>query len=151
MQSVFSLTLLVLSALYTWMGYSTLDIMSGGMPGPGYFPLLTGLGLVVLTFWTLLKDVRRQRRAASVTASDAHPQYPRDVALLLVLFAAYIFMLPYLGMLLSTGVFMFLVLQGINRAAWTRNAVYAVLAPGGVYLLFEVFLKTGLPTGTLWA
>ncbi len=151
MQSVFSLTLLVLSALYTWMGYSTLDIMSGGMPGPGYFPLLTGLGLVVLTFWTLLKDVRRRRRLASVEQAQEHQTRPRDVALLVVLFGAYIFMLPYLGMLLSTGVFMFLVLQGINGSAWGKNLVYAVLAPGGVYLLFEVFLKTGLPTGILWA
>lgn len=151
MQGVFSLTLLVLSALYTWMGYSTLEIMSAGMPGPGYFPLLTGLGLVALTFWTLLKDVRRQRGSTKGPAPDTHLRHRRDVALLVVLFAAYIFMLPYLGMLLSTGVFMFLVLQGINGSARGKNLVYAVLAPAGVYLLFEVFLKTGLPTGTFWA
>ncbi len=152
MQSVFSLTLLIASVLYTWVGYTTLEVMAAGIPGPGYFPLLIGIALTILTLWTFIKDVRQQRRlAASDGGTQRDPVYPQDVVWLIALFSAYIFLMPTLGMLMSTGIFMFLVLQVINRGAWLKNGVYAVLMPAGTYLLFEVFLKTGLPTGSVWA
>ncbi|MBS3669978.1 tripartite tricarboxylate transporter TctB family protein [Vreelandella boliviensis] len=166
----FSLCLFVFSVVYFIYGLNTLNFLtSSGRPGPGYFPALVALGLILSTGINLVKDVLEIRQLkvsffnpfALSSASD-EPQelspvvggggenqrhYPKDVVTVLLLVAALILVLTQLGGLLSMVLFMLVLLMVMNPGHWIKNSIYSVALPLFLYLLFDVWLNASLPIG----
>ncbi|SDL17999.1 Tripartite tricarboxylate transporter TctB family protein [Franzmannia pantelleriensis] len=169
----FSLGLFVFSFAYFFYGMNTLNFLTpSGRPGPGYFPGLVGVGLILVTGINLVKDILVMRESGATifslsalsgttsvsqevmdtdkgdTKADVQQNHhPKDVMIVVSLVAALILMLTHLGGLLSMVVFMLLLLSVMNPRMWTKNISYSLLLPLFLYLLFDVWLNASLPIG----
>jgi putative tricarboxylic transport membrane protein len=137
----FLLALLLAASAYTWLAFSGLDYLSSaGRLGPGFFPRIIGVALVVLCLESLFRD--RGLR-------DSLSPHWRTVLVVAALSAAYIAVLEPLGGLIAMILFMAGALAFLNRGRPLQNAILALVLPAGLYLLFKVWLGAALPRGLL--
>ncbi|HEY5622679.1 MAG TPA: tripartite tricarboxylate transporter TctB family protein [Gammaproteobacteria bacterium] len=111
-------------------------------PGPAFFPWIITTGLVSLSIALVLQSIRAgaQEEIASAKINSSR-------ALALVIFVAYIAMLPYAGFLMSSVPFFagMMWLYGERRALVL--IVGAVIVPVGLYYLFRAGFSILLPVG----
>jgi hypothetical protein len=109
-------------------------------PGPGFFPRLIGIGLIVCgaveTFWMLFQ---RREKAAEGTG----PEW-RGWGLLLLL-AAYVVSWGRVHYTISTGVFLFAVSWFLGSKKWGGNLVVSAALAAVFFTLFSIWLKIPLP------
>jgi putative tricarboxylic transport membrane protein len=122
--------------------------------GPGFYPRIVLSFMALASLSLVLQDWLTQRRMrARVVASPPRPHRNyRLVAVLFVLVAAYIFLLPFLGFRIGTALFVAAVQAALE---WPRSVrewlVLAAIALGTVvatYLVFERYLLVLLPRGS---
>ena len=77
------------------------------------------------------------------------PQKDSLKRLVIVLFVLFMYSLSlvYLGFLITTFLFMILLLKFLEPQRWTTTLMIAFLTSISAYLLFEIFLKVQLPKG----
>jgi len=109
-------------------------------PGPGFFPFWAGVVLGLLSLILLLNSLRNQ---VSLSLSGL-----KSWKLLLVAGAllAYLLLLETLGFVTITFLFLFLLLR-LEYKGWVFSAVSALLGALASYAIFQLWLKTQLPTG----
>ena len=109
-------------------------------PGPGFFPFWAGVVLGLLSLILLLNSLRNQER---LSLSGL-----KSWKLLLVAGAllAYLLLLETLGFVTITFLFLFLLLR-LEYKGWVFSAVSALLGALASYAIFQLWLKTQLPTG----
>jgi len=140
----FLLAVLFLAACYTYIAFADLNYLSSaGRLGPGFFPRIIGVSLVVLCALSLRAD--RTRRMEEEGASPVW----RSAAVLALLSGILVALLDVLGGLLSMIVFMAVALGILNRGRLLQNALVAVLMPLGIYVVFEIWLHAAMPRGLL--
>ncbi|WP_411994452.1 tripartite tricarboxylate transporter TctB family protein [Agarivorans sp. DSG3-1] len=156
MRHWFSIGSLVFSLAFTIYGFSTLDLYDvNGRPGPGYFPLIIGIGLIICTGINTVKDLaavkakQQQAGAEGQQEMAQQPTYAKDTLVIASLVGLLIAVLNSAGAIIAMIVFMLLFLWYFNPGKTKQNISYAVLFPGAVYLLFDVWLQAGLPDGLL--
>ena len=112
-------------------------------PGPGFFPFWAGVVLGLLSLILLLNSLRNQ---VSLSLSGL-----KSWKLLLVAGAllAYLLLLETLGFVTITFLFLFLLLR-LEYKGWVFSAVSALLGALASYAIFQLWLKTQLPTGPFW-
>ena len=141
MRAGFLLALLLAAGGYTWLAFAELDYLSSaGRLGPGFFPRIIGVALVLFCAFSLYKD------AAFRESLSAHWRTTVTVA---ALSAAFIALLEPLGGLLAMVAFMGAVLAFLNRGRPLQNVPLALVLPVCLYLLFKVWLNAALPRGLL--
>ena len=141
MRILFLLVLLAGGVFYSYIAFADLGFMTRtGRLGPGFFPRIIGVSIVVISIWAIV-DERRKRTAPDV------PNDWRDVALLVAVALFYAVMLKILGGFLATVAFLLLALSLLNRGHHVQNAIISLLLPGAVYLLFDVALNASMPPG----
>lgn len=144
MRAGFLLAILFLAAGYTYIAFAELNYLSSaGRLGPGFFPRIIGVSLVVLCALGLYAELKQ--RAAEEAVAPAW----RSAAVLALLSAVFVALLEVLGGLVSMMVFMAAALWILNRGRALQNALVAVLLPLGIYLVFELWLKAAMPRGML--
>jgi len=148
---VFLVSLTVLAAAYTAMALDMDWRTTSGLIGPGFFPRIVG-GLTVLgCLVAIARDLRGMRspRPEGGPVDDAGDQ--RTDARVTVAAVAgmlvFLWFFEALGALLSSVLFLALMLTVVNRGHHRVNAAVSVLLPLGLCLLFEVLLDAGLPPG----
>lgn len=147
MQFFFSLGLLVASLAYTVYGLVTLDLVDSiGRPGPGYFPLIIGVLLILTTSY---KSVKTLKTMNSAEAFDQEETYLTDTLVTIGLICLFLVTLKFLGAILSMVLFVGAFLAYFNRGRTVFNIIYSLVLPIAVYLLFNVALRAGLPKGLL--
>jgi putative tricarboxylic transport membrane protein len=114
-----------------------------GAPGPGFFPICTGAGLVVLSVVLLI------RPTVKTTIRDLFPLWDKfkpviEVQLVLVLYA---FLLEPLGFILSTSALFLVLLQYHERSNWFFAVLLSVVSTSGSYWLFSKLFDVPLPKG----
>lgn len=122
-----------------------------GSPGPGFFPrillgclLVLGLLLLGSTF------LRRSKDQGEAAASEREGSVWKGL-LMILLMAAYVTVLQYLGFLLATPPFLAVLLVWVTgRTRWRRAVVTALSVTGVIWLLFDVLLNAHLPAGKLF-
>jgi putative tricarboxylic transport membrane protein len=110
-------------------------------PGPGFFPFWGG---VVLGLLSILLVVRAPARAAP----GAPPLWP-DTARPVVATGAilgYLLLLEVLGFVPVTFLFLLLLFR-LERRGWAFSAASAAAGAVASYALFQLWLKSQLPTG----
>lgn len=154
-KTAFLAVLLVGLAFYTEMAFELDWRTAAGRIGPGFFPRVVGVLSLVITAWALLCAVRDPKAEDDVQAledevGDAdfgkHPKLLTLMVLAMVLFTA---TLVSLGAIISTAVFLVLMLTMLNRGSTVLNVCIALGLPLGMYLLFQSLLNAGLPEGIL--
>jgi hypothetical protein len=133
---------LLAAAGYTWLAFAELAwLSSAGRLGPGFFPRIIGVSLVVLCAYSLLADRKEPRETLS-------PHW-RTTIVLAALSALFVAALDVLGGLLSMIAFMAASLWTLNRGRHLQNAALAIALPACLYLLFRVWLNAAVPRGML--
>lgn len=144
MRVAFLLAILTGSALYTYAAFAELAFLSvTGRLGPGFFPRLIGIGLVLCCLLNLWPDLRKGR-----FDDFASPRWP-VVGLVIALSGGLVLMFSILGGTLSMVAFLLVALSILNRGRHVQNVVIAILLPAGVYFLFDKWLNASMPEGML--
>ena len=157
---LFLASVTVLAAAYTVMAFQMEWRIQNGQIGPGFFPRFVGVAIVVgcLVAIALTFRGRGSPEPSPDPAGDADDVVggpsgegaltaPRAAVLAVGCMVVYYLTFEPLGALLSSVLFLALLLTIVNRGRHRVNAAVSVLVPVGLYLLFEVLLDAGLPPG----
>ena len=124
----------------------SLPYTSESGPGPGFFPLWIGIGIVVCSLAMLYGYFSRTDRNSEETAMVSRVELARALGAWLA-FVATIILLPLIGFGLSLGLLTaFLILVLDRRSPWLAVGVALGLALG-FHLVFPVALGVSLPRG----
>ncbi|MCI2416893.1 tripartite tricarboxylate transporter TctB family protein [Saccharopolyspora sp. K220] len=142
--TVFLGVLLVVMAGYTLMAMEMQWRTAAGRIGPGFFPRIIGFAAIALCVIAAVQSLRPGKEDDATSAR--HPK-----VLLVFVGAGVVFLLALLplGAVVASAIFLLATLSLLDQGHLIRNIVIAVLLPVGLYLLFDVALNAGLPSGVL--
>jgi putative tricarboxylic transport membrane protein len=113
-------------------------------PGQGFFPWWTSVVIILLAMILLIGALKSRSSAAR----EKSGRIARVVALLVVL-AAYSFLLDPLGYPLCTFFLVLFMLRATDPQRWTVALGMALITAVGSYIVFAVWLRVPLPRGPL--
>lgn len=110
--------------------------------GPGFFPQIIVVLMLVVAVLLVITDLKDKNKTASFVIDK---KSAIKLLLIVLLSAAYIFILSIAGYVISTiaSVFFLLLLFGLRKKV--TIALTSIIFPLGIYYLFEVALKVLLP------
>ena len=112
-------------------------------PGPGFFPFWGGVVLGLLSILLVVRSPARDTLGASRLAPDTVRPVVTAGAIL-----GYLFLLETLGFVPVTFLFLLLLFR-LEQRSWAFSAASAAAGAVASYALFQLWLKTQLPTGPL--
>ena len=138
---------------FVWLGVGSaiaigaynLGIGAVNNPGPGLFPFVIGLGMVLLSVSIIATSI-------GTTAAPTTAPTPRQTLTTLAVIGALVFYalaLERIGFVLCTILFLFGLLTVLGRYGWLVAATASVGMTAGSYLIFTTLLKLHLPSGPL--
>jgi putative tricarboxylic transport membrane protein len=113
-------------------------------PGQGFFPWWISAVIFLLALLLLFQALTSR---SSVTREG--PGRITKVAALLVILAAYTFLLETLGYPLSTFLLVLFMLRAIDTQRWAVALAMAAITSVGSYVVFAIWLSIPLPRGPL--
>ena len=113
-------------------------------PGQGFFPWWTSVVIILLAMILLIRALKLRSSAAR----EKSGRIARVVALLVVL-AAYTFLLDPLGYPLCTFLLVVFMLRASDPQPWTVALSMAAITAVGSYVVFAIWLSIPLPRGPL--
>jgi len=129
-------------------------------PGPGVFPLVVGVVLVILAAWQLAKEVRKPKPQG---AKENHEGSSKSIAeflqrsrgetkplLMIAVFIVYLLMGKWIGFFVSNFFFVIISSKLIGAKDWGKPIALSVGVSLFCYFLFEVWLKLSFPRGVLF-
>ena len=131
---------LAFAIFFSIQGFTHLKLGTLHQPGPGFFPFWAGVVLGLLSLISLFNSVKKSD-ALSLSGLKSSKLLLVTGALL-----AYLLLLETLGFLTVTFLFLFLLFHLEYRGS-VFSAVLALIGAGSSYALFQLWLKTQLPTG----
>jgi putative tricarboxylic transport membrane protein len=128
--------------------YEALKLPFGTVNAPrsGFFPAVLAALLALISLGGLLAAAVNGGGSRSEAAA---PLFWRKILLTVGLLVAFAASFEFLGYVLSSFLFVFSVLRGVERTSWRRAGGVAVSAALISYLLFGLLLGTPLPSGFL--
>jgi putative tricarboxylic transport membrane protein len=149
--------LLLFTGFMFWASFDIREPDYGVLP-PSAWPRIILVAFGILSLIYLVQSLRygpdkREAGGADVPTSPAgYLSYWRNPIICFALFAAYLALLPVLGMLLDGILFVFSLLcalGGWSPRKLALHAAVAVIAVGGMWSIFTFGLNVLLPTGIL--
>ena len=138
--------LLALAVAYTATAAGRYTYWTATGPGSGFFPFWLGLVLAALSILLLASAVRRPDPGPAWLPTGHGAA--RFVVVVLVT-ALFIALLPLLGMVLGTAVFLGVLLRMLEGHSWRATAAVAVGAAVANWAVFVLWLKVPFPVGVL--
>src|SRR5258705_10669512 len=120
----------------------SLELGSLSRPGPGFFPFWGGVVLGLLSVVLIVGSLRREAPRSRIRPDSSKP---------LVVVAAllgYLLLLESIGFVAVTFLFLLLLFR-LEQRGWACRSVSAGVGAFASYVLFQLWLKTQLPTGPL--
>ena len=173
-----SIVLLALAGLWTYLTFQIKAFSLPGAPGPRFFPLVVIAILVLISLQLLVssfkkgsvpqpvKAKKQDAKTADIVASQQEASQPREgvceefeepkpiPAKMVYSFIAiflYVLLTGLIGFYVATVPFVFVSIKLImDTKSWPKSIIATVLITGIVYLIFTVFFKLSLPSGSLW-
>lgn len=112
-------------------------------PGPGFFPVCYGIGLVVGSLMLVVQGLRTR-------TVPGEPIHWGGIALALGVWFVFALMLPvmkYVGFLIALAGLIVFFLQFVFKRSWLFTILAAVLTPIGFLIIFPTLLQVQLPVG----
>jgi putative tricarboxylic transport membrane protein len=119
-----------------------------GMSGPksGFFPFYMGLGIVISTFFILLKAIKIYKKEGS--GKPLVPEGGTSQILWVLLPAIGVVLLTeLLGLHLATVLYLAFYMGVVGRIHWSKVAILSIFVPLSVYILFDKIFLIPLPEG----
>jgi putative tricarboxylic transport membrane protein len=143
MRIAFTAAILCVAVLYTYWAFAELSFLSSaGRLGPGFFPRIIGLLLIVACLLALAGDLK-QREGGELSS------YWRITLVVAGLSGAFVLILDVLGGPLAMVVYMLATLSVLNRGRSLQNIAVSIGLPVVLFLLFDVWLNASMPPGIL--
>ena len=140
----FCILLLAGSLWLFWQSY----LISGltGLTTAGVFPMLASAVMVVAAATILAKALKRPgpRDAARRFLSEVTPL---RLVIVVALMVAYVFLMPWLGFIVASGLFLFAAFIILWRRGILISLALTALSLGAVYLVFRELFQVVLPQG----
>ncbi len=146
----FSLLLVVFSVAAFWQSHA----ISGfsGLTTAGVFPMLASATMVVAAVCILFQSVSHTSDTHSDLASGQgflQTILPLRIVIFVMLIAAYVVTMPWLGFLLASALFLFLSFSYLWRKSFVVSLFITLVSVASVYLIFRKLFQVVLPKGTL--
>jgi putative tricarboxylic transport membrane protein len=140
----FTAAILCAAALYTYWAFADLSFLSStGRLGPGFFPRIVGLILIVVCVLTLAGDLRDRRAEGRLSS------YWRITGVVAALSGVFILLLEFLGGPLAMVVYLLVTLSVLNPGRSMQNVAVGIGLPLALFLLFERWLNASIPPDAL--
>ena len=139
---------LVFMALGAYVIYYTLarlEIGSVRSPGSGFFTFICGMGIFLLS--SLLVGISFLKGTENRQLWEKG-QWIKPL-LAFVLTVIYALLIPRLGFIPATALFLVLWLKVVEREGSLRTAIVAIAVTGLMWVVFEKLLRVPLPNGML--
>lgn len=117
-------------------------------PGSGFITFLAGLGVCLFSSIGMVEATFRSRKGESWRPVMKGAAWGKAFLVMGAL-TAYALLLSRLGFLLSTALFVGLMLKVVKPQSWPVAVAGGVLGAAGTYAIFELWLKAQLPRGVL--
>lgn len=127
-----------------WQGRD-LSIGSLGAAGPGFFPTLIALALIILSLFLIIPEEKKGKQ-------ERQPVSTRSVGRVLATFVALLFyflFLETLGFVITSFLLLVFLFVACAYRRWHSAVFAASLITGVIYVMFEILLKSDLPKGAL--
>jgi hypothetical protein len=145
MRVAFTTVVLCLSAFYTYWAFTELNFLSQmGRLGPGFFPRIIGIGLILACLVDLAVELWRRSEPPPPT------EYVGTVVLLVALTGLFVLALNIVGAIVAMIAFLLVTLTVLNRGRLIQNLAIAILLPTAIYFLFDVWLNASIPQGVIF-
>jgi putative tricarboxylic transport membrane protein len=138
--------LLALAVAYTATAVGRYTYWTATGPGAGFFPFWLGLVLALLSSLMLVSAVR-QPDAGAAWLPTGHGA--ARFVVVVVVTGLFIALLPLLGMVLGTALFLGVLLRMLEGHSWRATLAVAVGAAVANWALFVQWLKVPFPVGVL--
>lgn len=121
-----------------------------GMSGPeaGFFPFVLAIGVLVCSFFILLKGIKVYRKDG-----EKEPLIPegglKPILWVLVPSTVMILLTALIGLHLAALCFLAFYMRAVGKIGWVKVVLVSVLVPMGLYILFDKLFLIPLPQG-LW-
>jgi putative tricarboxylic transport membrane protein len=143
MRLAFTAAILCLAVFYTYWAFAELSFWSSaGRLGPGFFPRIIGLALIVACLLTLAGDLKKGEGLGISS-------YWQITLVVAGLCGAFILVLNVLGGPLAMVVYMLATLSVLNRGKTVQNVAISVCFPLALFLLFDRWLNASIPSDSL--
>lgn len=143
------LLLIMLGVYVTFYSFTTLEIGTAMRPGSGFFTLVCGLGITILSLLWLISGMRQK----PTEETDAFRFWEKGQWIKPLLgicsIILYALMMERLGYILSTALFLAIWEIVVERMKPITTIIFVILGTAGMYVLFEVLLSVPLPNGLL--
>jgi len=137
---------LVFLLLAAFICFEALQVPFGGlrMPGAGFFPLLLGVTLGVLSLMLLGTSLL----TPAAGSPDVRPERPEVFYLVGSIFAA-VLLFELAGFLLTMALFTAVAMKVLGSMSWATAVGLAVVGSVTAYVVFSRVLLIALPSGIL--
>lgn len=137
-------------ALGAWMLLESIKFpyFVEGVPGPGFLPLWISFGIVGSGLALAVKGFRPRLASQEVITWPDVAGW-RRVALMLGALAVSLLLLEFLGFMLTTTLFMAVMVFGLGVRTWRMLVSVPLVSAIGLYVIFAVWLRVPLPKGIL--
>ena len=144
MRLAFTAAILCLAVFYTYWAFADLSFLSStGRLGPGFFPRIVGLILIVACIFTLAGDMKARHADAALSS------FWRITVVVAALSGAFILLLEVLGGPLAMVLYMLATLMVLNRGRPIQNVAISVGLPLMLFLLFDRWLNASIPQDSM--
>lgn len=146
LDQLFAVFLIGFGGYIVWTGLDY-GYMRGTTPGPGYFPVLTGIAISALSIVNLVR---------SLTGAEKLKDTMKKIeviktAILTAALIAVILLTPVLGLMLALTLFMFtaafVIRPSLDQKFLIRLIPTCILVPIILNFMFTTFLRIPVPTG----
>ncbi len=118
-------------------------------PGPGFFPLVIGGVLSLLSIILLVRTLWAETGLEGKINFWKEKRSWEKVLSSLLGLIFYLILLNYLGYLLTTFLFIIYLLKFIGKKGWLASTLMAILIAASSYILFQTGLGVSLPKGMI--
>jgi hypothetical protein len=119
-----------------------------GMSGPesGFFPFYMGLGIVICTFFIVLRAIKIYRKEGT-----GKPLVPKggttQILWVLIPAVGVVLLTELLGLHLATVLYLAFYMGVVGRIHWSKVILLSLLVPLVIYVLFDRIFLIPLPEG----
>ena len=133
------------------IGSSSFGLGELSEPGPGFFPFLMSLCLVIFSLIHFVGSLKRRPSSDVSPGQRFWPEmkYLARIALIVFLVVLYILAMNPLGFVPTTFLFMFVLLKCIEPRRLRIAFLISGVTTGFAYAVFELWLRVNLPKGFL--
>lgn len=145
-ERMFVIVLTVFSVVALWQAYRISGFKS--LSEPGVFPMLAA-GTMLVSGLFILRDTFRSKSHTVQRPGFFKTILQPRLIIIIALVGLYIALMPWLGFIVASGLFLFVCIQYLWRRNILISMVLTLFSLGCIHVIFRVVFQVVLPKGTL--